>query len=224
MAAILAFVVAASVGAVAALMVSGNASGPQGERPRPEEPNTAGEQGNNPPQRQQADADRQQQEHQQKHTDRSQQAKAGAKREPVVSLDKQTSYVEGVGEIQARSVEVFSDSHEKLLHYDILTAGDIAKMQANQAALKGFADQASDLKAPQKYTEQKDVFVSAINDLHQAAQLAYALAAEPVSATQDDFDHYDRLVDEAAAHLQRSNDILGKDYKTIEGLRGVNTR
>ena len=120
-------------------------------------------------------------------------------------------------------MEAFSDSHEKLLRYDTLTSGDIEEMQANEAALQEFADQASDLKAPQEYREQKDAFVSAIDELYQAAQLAYALAADPISATQADFDEYDRLVDEAAAELQRSNELLGKDYKTIGGLREVST-
>jgi len=115
------------------------------------------------------------------------------------------------------------DSHKKLLRYDGLTPGDVKKMQANQAALKGLADQASALSAPQKYKEHKDTFLSAIDELHQAAQLAYALAADPISTTQADFDHYDHLVNEAAAGLQRCNEILGKDYKTLEGAKGVST-
>jgi hypothetical protein len=49
------------------------------------------------------------------------------------------------------------------------------------------------------------------------------LAADPISATQADFEDYDRLVDEATADLQQSNEILGKDYKTIEGVRSVST-
>ena len=115
----------------------------------------------------------------------------------------------------------FLDSNKRLQRYDALTSGDVEKMQANQAALKGLADQASALSAPQKYKEHKDTFLSAIDELHQAAQLAYALAADPISTTQADFDHYDHLVNEAAASLQRSNEILGKDYKTIEGAKGV---
>ena len=213
---ILAFVAASSVGAVAALVVSGNLSWPTGERSGPEESNSAGEQGK-PPQRQQADADRPQQEH----TDRSQQEKADAKREQVGSQDKQIPYVDAVGEIQADSVEAFLDSHEKLLRYDSLTSVDIEKMQANQAALQEFTDRASDLSAPQKFRDHKDTFLSAIDELHQAAQQAYALAADPISATQADFDDYDRLVKEAAADLQRSNEILGKNYKTIEGVQEV---
>jgi hypothetical protein len=206
----LAFLLASSVGAVAALVVSGNLSWPAGGRAGSEGPNPAGERGKSP-QRQQADADRPQQEN------------SGAKREPAVSPVKRTTYVHGVGEIQADSVETFLDSHEKLLRYDALTSGDIEKMQANKAALQGFADQASALGAPQKYTDQRDAFLSAIEELHQAAQLAYALAADPISATQADFDHYDSLVNEAAAGLQKSNKILGKDFRTIDGVKRVGT-
>jgi hypothetical protein len=209
-AAIFLFVMAASIGAVAALVVGDNLSLPAGERAKPQEPSAAGEQGN-PSQRQQANADRSQQEN------------PDAKRGQAAPQDNQTAYVHEVGEIQANSVGTFLDSHEKVLRYDTLSSGDIEEMQANQAALQEFADQASDLKAPQKYREQKDAFVSAIDELHQAAQLAYALAADPISATQGDFDDYDRLVEEAAADLQQSNEILGKDYKAIEGVRSVST-
>ena len=205
---ILTLVMAASIGAVAALVVRGNLSLPAGERARPEKPSPAGEQGKSP-QRQQANADRSQQEN------------SDAKRGQAAPQDKQTAYVHEVGEVQANSVEAFLDSHEKLLRYDTLTPGDIEEMQSDQAALKGFADQASDLRAPQRYREQKDAFVSAIDELHQAAQLAYTLAADPISATQADFDDYDRLVDEAAAGLRRSNQILGKDFEGIEGVREV---
>jgi hypothetical protein len=209
-AAILALVMAVSVGAVAALVVRGHLSLPAGEGSRPGEPSPAGEQGKSP-QRQQANADRSQQEN------------SDAKRGQAVPQDKQTAYVHEVGEIQANSVETFLDSHEKFLRYDALTSGDIEMMQANQAALQELADQASHLGAPQKYRDQKDAFVSAIDELHQAAHLAYTLAADPISATQADFDDYDGLVNEAGAALQQSNEILGKDYKTIEGLRNVST-
>jgi hypothetical protein len=209
-AAILSFVMAAGVGAAAALVVGGHLSWPTGERAGSEEPNPAGERGKSP-QRQQADADRPQQEN------------SGAKREQAASPDKQTTYVHEVGEIQANAVETFLDSNAKLLRYDALTSGDIEKMQGNQAALQGFADQASNLNAPRKYTDQSDAFLSAIEELHQAAQLAYALAADPISATQADFDHYDRLVNEAAAGLQKSNKILGKNFKTIDGVHRVGT-
>jgi hypothetical protein len=48
-------------------------------------------------------------------------------------------------------------------------------------------------------------------------------AIDPISATQDDFEDYDRIVDQAAAGLRQSNEILGKDYKTIEGVQEVST-
>lgn len=124
---ILAIVVAASEGAVAALVVSGDLSWPRGEGTKPGGHGPAGEQGNPPP-HQQADADGRQQGH----TARSQ--RAGAKREQAAFQEEQPSYVSEVGEIQANSVVAFSDSHEKLLRYDTLTSGDIEEMQANQAA------------------------------------------------------------------------------------------
>jgi hypothetical protein len=110
-----------------------------------------------------------------------------------------------------------------LLRYDTLTSGDVEKLRAEQAILERYADRAGALRAPQRYEEHKDVFRSAIDGLHKAARLAYVLAADPVLATQADFDHYDHLVNEASADLQRSNEILSKDYKTIEGGKGVST-
>jgi len=204
------FVLAVGMGAVTALVMSGNIGSPTGERTRLDESSPPGEQGRSA-QPKQADAGV------------SQQQNSGGKRGQVTPQERQTTYVDEVGEIQAGSVEAFLDSHEKLLRYDALTSGDVEKMQANQAALHGFADQANDLRAPQKYAEQNDAFLSAIDELHQAAQLAYALAADPISATQADFDHYDRLVDEAAAGLRKSNKILGKDFKTIDGIHRVGT-
>src|SRR5215213_138733 len=74
-AAILALVMAASLGAVAALVVRGNLSWPTAERSGPGEPNPGGERGK-PTQRPQEDADR------------SQQVKAGAKREQPATQSK----------------------------------------------------------------------------------------------------------------------------------------
>ena len=193
-AAILALVMAMGIGVVAGLVVSGDPQDGQGKSA----------------QHKQADADETQQY-------------SGAKKGQATSQGKQTTYVHDVGEIQANSVGAFLDSNKKLLRYDALTSGDIEKMQGNQAALQGFADQASNLNAPRTYTDQRDAFLSAIEELHQAAQLAYALAADPISATQADFDHYDRLVNEAAAGLQKSNKILGKNFKTIDGVHRVGT-
>lgn len=207
-AAILVFGMAAGIGVVAALVVSGNASSPTGEKVRPESSSLAGEY-NEPAQPEQAE------------TELTQQQYSDAKGGQATTQDRQTTYVDEVGEIQAGSVDAFLDSHEMLLRYDTLTSGDVEKLQADQVALKKYAGQAGALVAPQNYKEHKDVFRSAIDELHQAAQLAYVLAADPISATRADFDHYDHLVNEAAADLQRANEILGKDYKTIEGVKGV---
>jgi len=207
-AAILAFVMAASVGAVAALLVSGNESAPIGETTRPDESSPSGEQGESA-------------QYKQRDADHAQQQNTGAKRGQATPHDEQATYVDKVRDVQADAVEAFLDSHKKLQRYDALTSGDVEKMQANQAALKGLADQASALSAPQKYRKHKDVFLSAIDELHQAVQLAYTLAADPIAATGTEFEHYDHLVNEADASLQRSDEILGKDYKTIEGAKGV---
>ena len=208
MAAILVFVLAAGIGAVAALMIGSNVSSSAGDMAKPDEPSREGEQ-TRPVQPGQAD------------TKLSRQQNPDAKRGQAAPRDSQSKYVDEVGGIQARSVDAFSDSHKKLLRYDALTSADVAKLQANRAALKRFADQASALSAPKKYERQWDVFRTAIDELHRAVRLSYVLAADPISATQADFEQYDHLVTGAAAGLQQSNEILGKDYKTIEEVRGV---
>ena len=135
------------------------------------------------------------------------------------SQQSEADYLDTVGDIQANSVEAFLDSQERLMHYDALTADDVEKMQADQAALKEFADRVDGLNPPQKYREQYEIFRSAINELYGASKLAYALAADPTAATKSEFDEYDRYVDQAAADLKRSNELLGRDYKTIGGAR-----
>lgn len=203
-AAILAFAVAAGVGATAALMIQGSLS-----LPAREGPGLAGDQGEAS---ERGGAD----------TTQSQQEETTIEpRNDTASRQDEAEYVRRVGEIQANSVETFLDSHGKLLRYDALTADDVEEMQINQAALQQFTDQAGDLEPPQKYSEQYTVFSSAINELNDAAQLAHTLAADPTAATQSGFDEYDRHVDEAAAYLQRSNTALNRDYKTIEGVQKV---
>jgi hypothetical protein len=135
------------------------------------------------------------------------------------SQQSEADYVSEVGRIQSGAVETFLDSHERFMRYDALTADDVHKMQANQAALRGFADQVEGLNPPQKYGGQYEVFRSAINELYEATKLAYALAADPTAATTSEFDEYDRQVEQAAADLKRSNEMLGRHYKTIEGAR-----
>lgn len=207
----LVFVLAISVGAVAALMVGGDLRWPAGERAGSEEPTRSADGQSKAPQRKSAD------------TTPSQQQYSGAKGGQPAPEDELITYANEVGEIQTDSVETFLDSHKKLLRYDALTSADIEKMQANQAALQVLANRASDLRAPQKYRDQKDAFLSAIEELHQAAQLAYALAADPTSATLSGFRNYDNHVDKAATLLQQSNELLDRDYKKIEGVRSVST-
>jgi hypothetical protein len=192
-AAILAFAVAAGVGATTALMLQGTLSLPAREEPQP-----AGEQGN-APQRQGAANDRP---------------------EDAPQLDE-AEYISKVGDIQSKSVETFMDSHERLVRYDALTADDVEEMQANHDALQGYTDQVRELNPPRRYGEQYEVFRAAINELYQAAQLAHDLAADPTAATQTGFDEYDRHVNQAATYLKKSNEMLGRDYKTIEGVQEI---
>src|SRR5215217_1515974 len=148
-AAILAFAVAAGVGATVALMLQGDLGLPAREVPQP-----AGEQGNTP-QRQGAANDRPED----------------------VSQQDEAEYTSKVGDIQSKSVEAFLDSHERLLRYDALTAEDVEEMQANQAALQGYTDQVRELNPPRRYGEQYEVFRSAINELYHVAYNAPASAA-----------------------------------------------
>jgi Translation initiation factor IF-2, N-terminal region len=188
----LALAVAAGIGAAAALIMlrdDGGSSG-SGESQQPKEQANAAQ-------------NQQKQGTPQQGADASQQSEA--------------EYVSEVGKIQSGSVEAFLDSHERFLHYDALTADDVHKMQANQATLQGFANQVDSLDPPQKYREQHEIFRSAIDELYEATKLAYALAADPTAATSSEFDEYDRQVDQAAAELKRSNEMLGRNYETIEG-------
>ena len=217
-AAMLAFAVAAGVGATTALMMRDDLSLPASKEPR-----ASGQQGNTP-QRQGAVADRSQQKEagEQPSASRPQEQKPAAQpAEKAASQQDEAEYVSKVGDIQSESVETFLDSHQKFMPYDALIADDIEEMRADQAALKGFADQVDGLDPPQKHREQYEVFRSAINELYEATKLAYELAADPTAASQSGFAEYDRHVSQAAAYLKKSNEMLGRDYKTIEGVRRV---
>jgi hypothetical protein len=133
----------------------------------------------------------------------------------------EAEYVGTVGDIQAGAVEVFQDSHDKLLLYDALSASDVEKMQANEAALEELTVRARSLAPPLEYEEQHEVFSSAVDELHEATRLAYSMAADPVAAAELGFDEYDEHVNEASTLLQRSNELLGKDYKALGGIREI---
>ncbi len=215
LAAALTLAVAAGIGAMAALILQGDLSLPGTKDPQQldEQQNAPRAQENEPAAQQPEKAASEQNEAgEQENAPRSQEQEEAAGQ-------SEAEYVARVGDIQADSVETFLDSHDKLMRYDALTADDVEQMQANQAALKELADQVEGLDPPQKYGEQYEVFHSAINELHEASKLAYELAADPIAATISNFEEHDRHVDQAATRLQQSNEILGRDYKTIEGAR-----
>ncbi len=151
----------------------------------------------------------------------SRQGKAAADRSADASQRDETEYVDAVEDIQTNAVETFLNSHEKLLLYDALAADDVQEMGANETALQGMADRTADLAPPRKYEEQHEVFGSAIDELHEAARLAHGMAADPVAAAGLGFDEYDGHVTEASSLLRRSNELLGKDYESIEGVQEV---
>jgi len=113
------------------------------------------------------------------------------------------------------------DTHDKLLLYEPLTAGDVEEMQANEDVLEELTDRARSLAPPQKYEGQHEVFGSAVQEMHEAARLAYGMAADPVAAAELGFDEYDERVNEASALLQRSNELLGKNYEAIGDVREI---
>ena len=212
-AAMLAFGLAAGVGGMGALMLRGDLNLPGREEAQPldEQRNAARSQGKETAEQKGA-AEQQ----------NAAEQKDAAEQKVVAEQESEAEYVRKVGDMQNDSVETFLEGHEKILLYDALTADDIEQMQANEAALQEIADQAENLEPPQRYGEHHEVFSSAINELHAGAQLAYNLAADPTAATQSGFDEYDRHVNEANALLQRSNELVGQDYKTLEGVQRVN--
>ncbi len=133
----------------------------------------------------------------------------------------EAAYSNTLASIQNGSVEASLRSNDKLLRYDGLTADDVEEMKANYVALQSYARRAKDLAPPAEHEDQHEVFVLAIGELRDADELAYRLAADPSSATQADFEAYDRHVDRATAYLRRSNEMLGKDYKTTGAAQEI---
>jgi hypothetical protein len=145
----------------------------------------------------------------------------GAATKAASDGSSEAAYLDAVADIQKGSVEASLRSNDKLLRYDRLTADDVQVMKDNSAALKSYGRRAKDLDPPTKYEEQYKVFDLAISELRDANELAYRLAADPQSATQADFEAYDRYVARATTHLRRSNEILGKDYKTTGAAQEI---
>src|SRR5215216_1848476 len=152
--------------------------------------------------------------------------KQGSKPEGVAEKapsdgSSEAAYVDEVAEIQNGSVETALRSNNKLLHYDGLTAEDVEELKADYVALENYARRARDLAPSAEHEDQYKVFVLAINELRYVNELAYRLAADPSSATQTDFEAYDRHVDRATAYPRRSNEMLGTDYKTTEAAQEI---
>jgi hypothetical protein len=133
----------------------------------------------------------------------------------------EAEYLDEVADIQNGSVEASLRSNNKLVRYDGLTAEDVEELKADYVALENYARRARDLAPSAEHENQYKVFVLAINELRDANELAYRLAADPSSATQTDFEAYDRHVDRATAYLRRSNEMLGTYYNTFEAAQEI---
>jgi hypothetical protein len=141
--------------------------------------------------------------------------------ESASERQSEADYLDAVGDIQNGAVEASLQSNGKLLRYDGLNSDDIEDIEANYAALGDYRDRVEALNPLEKYEGQFEVFMLAIRELYAANKLAYRLAADPVSANEEDFDAYDQHIDEATSHLRRSNKILGRDYKTTGAAQDV---
>src|SRR5829696_4817705 len=133
----------------------------------------------------------------------------------------EAAYLDEVADIQNGSVETSFQSNDKLLRYDGLTAEDVEELKANYVTLESYARRAKGLAPSAEHEDQYKVFVLAINELRDANELAYRLVADPSSATQTDFEAYDHHVNRATAYLRRSNEMLGKDYKTTGAAQKI---
>ena len=190
------FAVAAGVGATVALMFASDGGSPEGAKS---------------------------QQAQEAKPRQDEEAKPGQanKRRGASDRPSEAEYLGEVGNIQNGSVEASLDTNGKLLRYDALTTDDIAQMKANYAALTDYASRAKGLDPPEKYAPQHEVFVRAIDELRDANGLAYQLIADPVSATEADFEAYDGHVSRATAYLKRSNEMLDRDYKTTAAAQKI---
>lgn len=222
----LAFALAAGVGAIGALTLRGDLGLLEREEPRPADEQDAGrvqqrdgaaEDGA----AQDGAAEREEAAVKEKEVASQQDEAAAGDQGVVASQRDETEYVGTVGDIQTRAVDAFLKSHNKLLQYDALAANDVQEMKANETALQDMADQVANLAPPRKYEDHHEVFSVAIDELHEATRLAHGMAADPVAAAELGFDEYDGHVNEASALLQRSNELLGKDYEAIENVREI---
>jgi hypothetical protein len=139
----------------------------------------------------------------------------------VSSRTDEEEYSGKVEEIQNGSVEAISSINDKLRRYDALSAYDTADLRTDSSTLKDYRERAESLDPPPDYAQQHEVLSTAIGELYNAAETAYKVTSDPVSATQADFKDYQQHVDSATASLKQSNELLGENYKTPEGLPRV---
>jgi hypothetical protein len=131
------------------------------------------------------------------------------------------SYAQNVGDIQNAAVQASTRINDRLRRYDTLSVADIEAIEADYLALETYSAQAEDLDVPEEYKGQQEMFSGAIRNLYAAAEIARRVTAAPISATAADFKEYDERVAEATSGLVQSNEILGQDYSTTEGLPKV---
>lgn len=130
-------------------------------------------------------------------------------------------YLENVGDIQNAAVQTSTRIHDRVRRYDTLTVDDNVAIESDYLALEAYSAQAQDLVVPEEYEGQHELFSGAIGDLYAAAEIAQRVTADPASATPADFKEYDDRVAEATSGLEQSNEVLGQEYSTIEGLPKV---
>jgi hypothetical protein len=143
----------------------------------------------------------------------------GSTQERTQTNTSPEEYVSSVANIQNGAVETLVDMHNRLLRYDSLTASDVQAIEADYRTLGDYSDQVSNLSPPEEYKNQYELFSTSISELYTAAQIGYRIANDPASATATDFQQYDSQLDKATANLKQSNEILGRNDRTPEGLR-----
>ena len=139
--------------------------------------------------------------------------------ESATPQTNEADYLTKVEDIQNGSVQTIDSSNDKLLRYDTLTPDDTADLQTNYSTLGDYRDQIENLDPPEGYRDQYETFRGAIGDLYDATEIAYRLASDPVRGTREDFEEYERRVDEATTALRQSNEMLGQNFDTTEVLQ-----
>lgn len=139
--------------------------------------------------------------------------------ESATPQTNEADYLTKVVDIQNGSVQTIDSSNDKLLRYDTITLDDTAELRSNYSTLGDYRNQIENLDPPEGYRDQYEIFSSAISELHDATEIAYRLASDPDFASREDFEEYERRVDEATTALRQSNEMLGQNFDTTEVLQ-----